>query len=105
MISVGGDDDFFSSDLPASILESTFGKLNKPTLIVMSEKDQMVPPTVEKEALLKRWVDAIPAGVMSKHSCVLPQADHEITTDPGYQTFMEKVYKFLKELNDGHKKQ
>lgn len=105
LVSVGGDDDFFSSDLPASTLESTFGKLNKPTLVVMSEKDQMVPPTVDKEALLKKWVSAIPTGVASKHSCVLPQADHEMTTDPGYQTFMEKVYKFLKELKDGHKKQ
>ena len=102
LVSVGGDDDFFSSDLPASTLESTFGKINKSTLIVLSGKDEMVPPTIDKVALLKKWVDAMPEGLASKQSVVLPHAHHELTMDLGYQPFMDKVYKFLKELENGH---
>ncbi|USP82120.1 hypothetical protein yc1106_09394 [Curvularia clavata] len=105
LISVGGDDDFFSSDLPGSTLESTFGKLDKPTVVVMSAKDEMVPPTVDKVALLKRWMDAMPEGSASKQSGVLSHAHHELTMDLGYQPFMEKVGIFLKELEDGHEKQ
>ena len=105
LISVGGDDDFFSPDLPASTIESTFGKLNKPTLIVMSEKDEMVLPTVDKKVLLKKWVNAMPKGLANKQSGVLPHAHHELTMDLGFQPFMEKVCKFLEELDGGHEKQ
>lgn len=105
LVSVGGHDDFFSSDIPTSTLRSTFGRLDKPTLIVMSEKDEMVPPTVNKEALLKKWVDVMLAGLASQQSGVLPHADHELTTDSSYQLFMSKVCKFLIELEGGHEKQ
>jgi pimeloyl-ACP methyl ester carboxylesterase len=98
LASVGGDDDFFSSDLPASTLQSTFGKLDKPTLIAVSEKDEMVPSTVDKEALFKRWADAMPEGLLSEESGVLPHADHELTTDIGNRRFTYKVWKFLKDL-------
>ncbi|KAJ6278950.1 hypothetical protein J3E71DRAFT_346037 [Bipolaris maydis] len=98
LVSVGGDDDFFSSNLPASTIGSSFGRLDKPTLIVMSEKDEMVPPAVDKEALLKKWVNAIPKGLASNQSGVLPDADHELTTDGGTRSFMDKFCKFLKDL-------
>ena len=77
-------------------------KINKSTLIVLSGKDEMVPPTIDKVALLKKWVDAMPEGLASKQSVVLPHAHHELTMDLGYQPFMDKVYKFLKELENGH---
>ncbi|EUC29370.1 hypothetical protein COCCADRAFT_29534 [Bipolaris zeicola 26-R-13] len=98
LVSVGGDDDFFSSDLPASTIESLFGRLDKPTLIIVSGKDEMVPPAVDKEALLKKWVDAMPTGLASDQSGVLPDADHELTTDVGMKSFMGKFHRFLKDL-------
>jgi hypothetical protein len=54
LISVGGDDDFFSSDLSDEIVEGTFGRLDKPTLIMSSGKDEMISESVDKEGLLRR---------------------------------------------------
>ncbi|EUC46257.1 hypothetical protein COCMIDRAFT_93280 [Bipolaris oryzae ATCC 44560] len=98
LVSVGGDDDFFSFDLPASAIESSFGRLDKPMLIVVSAKDEMVPSAVDKEALLKKWLDAMPKDLASDQSGVLPDADHELTTDVDMRSFMDRVCKFLKDL-------
>jgi len=101
LVSVGGDDDFFSSDLPVSALHSTFGKLDKPTLILMSEKDEMVPSTVDKEVLLKRWVDTIPDGLASRQCQVIPfDADHELSGDEAMRYFIETVVKFLEGIDE-----
>lgn len=101
LVSVGGDDDFFSSDLPLSTLQSTFGTLDKPTLILMSEKDEMVPSTVDKEALLKRWVGTIPDGLASKRCQIIPfDADHELSGDEAMRYFIETVVRFLEEVDE-----
>ncbi|KAI4652018.1 hypothetical protein J4E93_002215 [Alternaria ventricosa] len=101
LISFGGDDDFFSSDIPVSALQSTFGKLDKPTLILMSEKDEMVPSTVDKKALLERWVDQIPDGFARKQCQVIPfDADHELSGGEAMWYFIETVVKFLEEIDE-----
>ncbi|KAL2129040.1 hypothetical protein VTI74DRAFT_8314 [Chaetomium olivicolor] len=51
----GGDDDYFSSDLPDSTLAATFGQVDKPLLLLPAGEDEMVPPGVDKKALLGRW--------------------------------------------------
>ena len=104
LISVGGDDDFFSSDISASSLQSTFGKLDKPTLILMSEDDEMVPPTVDKDALLKRWLGAIQEGLASDGCSIIPSADHALTSDQARRYFTAKVQQFLKKLEVGVEK-
>ncbi|CAG5181420.1 uncharacterized protein ALTATR162_LOCUS9753 [Alternaria atra] len=98
LISIGGDDDFFSSDLPTSALRSTFGKLDNPTLILMSEKDEMVPPTVDTEALLKRWVEAISEGLASERCQIIPSGDHELSEEEPARHFVQLVVEFLKEV-------
>ncbi|CAN9279511.1 hypothetical protein AA0117_g12320 [Alternaria alternata] len=99
LASVGGDDDFFSSDLPTSALQFTFGRLDKPMLILMSEKDEMVPLTVDKELLLGRWVKAIPEGLASEQSQIITTADHELSEKRVARYFVGLVVEFLKELN------
>ena len=100
LVSVSGDDDFFSSDLPISTLQSTFGKMDKPTLILMSEKDEMVPSTVDKGSLLKRWVDTIPDGLASRQCQVIPlDADHELSGDEAMRYFIETVVKLLEGID------
>jgi len=101
LVSVGGDDDFFSSDLPVSTLHSTFGKLDKPTLILMSEKDEMIPPTVDKMALLKRWIGTIPDDLASQQCQVVPfDADHELSGGEAMRYFIETVVKFLEGIDE-----
>ncbi|OWY52798.1 DUF1749-like protein [Alternaria alternata] len=99
LASVGGDDDFFSSDLPTSALQFTFGRLDKPMLILTSEKDEMVPLTVDKELLLGRWVKAIPEGLASEQSQIITTADHELSEERVARYFVGLVVEFLKELN------
>ncbi|KAI4674742.1 uncharacterized protein J4E84_010483 [Alternaria hordeiaustralica] len=100
LISFEGDDDFFSSDLPVSTLQSTFGKLDKPTLILMSEKDEMVPSTVDKDALLKKWIGTIPDGLASKQCHIIPfDADHELSGDEAMRYFIATVVRFLEGID------
>ncbi|KAJ4339157.1 hypothetical protein N0V95_007842 [Ascochyta clinopodiicola] len=95
-----GDDDYFSSDLEDSRISKTFGAMDKQTLILPSEKDEMVPPAVEKQALLERWIQASPANLVSKLSSLVPDADHTVSTLESQQWFAEKVVRFLGSLND-----
>jgi hypothetical protein len=98
LIAEGGDDDFFSSDLDDDKITKTFGKVDKPVLIMPSGIDEMVPPHVDKEVLLKRWVDAVPDGIVSELSGVNPGADHELSGDEMQKWFVERVARFLESL-------
>ncbi|KAF1953595.1 DUF1749-domain-containing protein [Byssothecium circinans] len=97
LISRDGDDDYFSSDLSDSTLATTFGRLGKPTLITMSQEDEMVPETVDKEALLGRWKSAAGEGVVSGLSGVNPGpgADHAVSGAEAREWWAEKVVEFL----------
>lgn len=81
LIAKGGGDEIFSSDLDDAILTGTFGKLDKPTLIMMSENDEMVPPSVDKQELLNKWIRAAPEGVVSELSGINPEADHILSEE------------------------
>jgi hypothetical protein len=98
LISKGGDDDFFSSDLDENTLKELFGKLDKPTLIMPSENDEMVPGYVEKAVLLQRWKDAAPSGIVSDLSGINPGADHELSGEEMQKWFVERVMGFLGSL-------
>jgi alpha-beta hydrolase superfamily lysophospholipase len=98
LISVGGDDDFFSSDLSDEIVEGTFGRLDKPTLIMSSGKDEMISESVDKEGLLRRWTRAAKKGVVSELSGVNPGADHELSEVEMQEWFVERVIGFLSTL-------
>jgi hypothetical protein len=99
LIAKGGDDDFFSSDLADEALAGTFGKLDKPTLIMPSENDEMVPPTVDKKTLLQRWIKVAPEGVVSELSGLNPGADHQLSEEGMQLWFTDRVLRFLKKLD------
>jgi pimeloyl-ACP methyl ester carboxylesterase len=92
-----GDDDMFSNDLTDEELESILGKIEIPTLIVQSLKDQYVPPHVDIAALGKRFVKAININKEKEiASLVLIEgADHSLTNPGCSQKFVEAVTKFL----------
>jgi hypothetical protein len=95
LIAKGGDDDFFSSNLDDNAIAVKFGNLDKPTLIMPSENDDMIPPDVDKVGLLKRWKDAAPEGVVSGLSSVNPGADHGLSEEGMQKWFVERVIQFL----------
>ena len=93
-----GDDDYFSSDLDDATLAQTFGRIDKPTLILPSGEDESVPLTVDKAALLARWVQACPEGVASSESAINPGADHTLSEEGMREWTADKVILFLQAL-------
>ena len=78
-----GDDDYFSSDLKDEQLEKTFGRLPKRTMlcVLMSEDDEYVPKSVDKEGLIERWTGIVKRGegrLDEVHSGVVKGASHNL---------------------------
>lgn len=76
--SVRGDDDFFSSYLTSEDHKKTFGKIEKPVLILFGENDEYIPPGVDKEKLVNSWKDATNPEFWSPHSKIVPGASHNV---------------------------
>jgi hypothetical protein len=59
-----GDDDYFSSDLTGTQLLKSFGSLPEyaPLCILFSGADEYVPPSIDKKALVERWIGAVKGG-------------------------------------------
>lgn len=65
LLAVGGDDDYFSSDLDKSVLEKTFGRVGekiKRVMFLLGERDPHVPASVDKEELIRRWTSCLRDG-------------------------------------------
>ncbi|KAM3074176.1 hypothetical protein ACMFMG_003002 [Clarireedia jacksonii] len=82
-----GDDDYFSSDLTDEQLMKTFGSLasRSPLCILFSGADEYVPKHIDKEALVKRWIECVKKGdgkVDEKNSAVVPSASHNYMKSP-----------------------
>ncbi|KAH6651223.1 hypothetical protein F5144DRAFT_609025 [Chaetomium tenue] len=91
----GGDEDYLSSDLPPATLAATFGRLDKPVLILPAGDDELVPPAVDRQALLGRWVAACRPGVVSDLSGFVPGADHALVGDGAGEWVAGRVGGFL----------
>jgi hypothetical protein len=89
LIANGGDHDYFSSDISGATLGGSFGKLNKPTLLLPLENDEMVPESVDKQVLLQRWIQASPEGLVDYLSGLNPGADHELS-EAGMQKWFQE---------------
>ena len=95
---VGGDDDYFSSDLSDERLKETFGRLTKPTLILESAQDQFIDPSIDKAALVERWSSISTNGAISDLSGLIPGADHQVHQHDAQVWLAECVEKFLGQL-------
>ena len=98
-----GEDDYFSSDLPDERLQSTFGKVSVPLLILMGEKDEYVPPHVDRKAMVGRWVKVLKennAPVDSKSEELLGGASHNLNSSPEdvVDELCKRVIGFLESL-------
>ncbi|KAF3769921.1 DUF1749-domain-containing protein [Cryphonectria parasitica EP155] len=96
LAAVGGDDDFFSSDLPDDQVAAIWGLVQKPILIVPSAEDEYVPTTVNREELLVKWKSNCPKA--SDLSALIPGAGHTVDPPPSQEWLAERVVSFLKSL-------
>lgn len=99
---VNGDDDYFSSDLSDEQLQTTFGRIPKGVKlgIFFSGEDQYVPKSVDKKALVEKWVGVVKAGtgeIDEMNSGVVVGATHNLTGNPEpiVQDLVRRVMGFL----------
>ncbi|KAK4157145.1 hypothetical protein C8A00DRAFT_40507 [Chaetomidium leptoderma] len=95
---VGGDDDYFSSDLPDEKLKAIWGTLKQPVLILPSEKDEWVPAGFDVMGLVERWKSFCKPGIASELSGLIPDANHRVDNDAGQQWLADRVARFLAEI-------
>ena len=93
----GGEDDYFSSDLPDSRLQSTFGKVDKPLLILFGEEDEYVPDHVDRKALVNKWIPFVKGKVDEQSKELLVGASHNLNGDDEEvaDELIKRVGKFL----------
>lgn len=100
IMAIRGDDDFFSSDLEKSDFDSTFGKFDKPLLVLFSGADEYVEKSINKEELINKWKLSSGSN-WSPYSKVVKGATHNIGqgSDTGAeQEAMESVIKFIQSM-------
>lgn len=81
LVTVNGDDDYFSSDLTEETLTATFGKISTPFMVLIGGKDEFVPPFVNKHDLLAKWKANSDSKYWSALSKVLKGASHNVGPD------------------------
>jgi len=101
-----GDDDYFSSDLTDEQLMKSFGSLpaGSPLCILFSGEDEYVPKSINKEALVQRWIEFVKKGegkVDEEYSGILEGASHSLAgnTDGVVLGLVERVLGFLNGLS------
>jgi len=92
---ISGDDDYFSSDLPDERLKTTFGRIDKPIMFLPCEKDELVPPSVDRSGILARWTASCPPGLVSPLSGFVPGANHIVSSPDAWAWIAERVVGFL----------
>lgn len=101
LMAIRGDDDFFSPDLDQTDFDSTFGKLDKPLLVLYSGADEFVAKEIDKEELMQRWKTSAGSN-WSPHSKVVKGALHNIgpgSTPDAEQDAIDSVIMFIRDLS------
>lgn len=105
LVGVGGDDDYFSSDLPDAStpdtphvhpLSTSFGRLSAPALALWCEGDHC--GNGDQRPLLRRW-EAAAAGKLAWH--VLEGATHCVEEAGPQAVLAEQVVGWLAQLRSG----
>lgn len=112
MLSIDGDDDFFSSDLTNEELKDRLGhvgELGKKTslrlLTAYSKKDEYVPESVDKDVLLKRLVAAMNNDevIGAAEGLMLHNANHNLSEGSDDKSiFVKAVGNFLRTFSDSN---
>jgi alpha-beta hydrolase superfamily lysophospholipase len=111
LLSSGGDDDYFSSDLSDEKLKKTFGAIKKesPLLILYSGADEYAPSSVDLNALTQKWMEFVKeeGGIVDEENGgIIPGAHHNLEED-GDEVLNDlcgRVCSFLSKIERGFSK-
>lgn len=98
----GGIEDFFSPDLTDEDHKRTWGKVNKPILVLPGGKDEFVVKTTDQNKLLQDWQAATKPEYWTSLSHVIKGANHKIDhrSDEGaVEDAVSAIIKFLDTLS------
>lgn len=102
-----GADDYFSSDLPDDRLQRTFGKIPPtiPLLVLYSGSDESVPPNVNKDELVSRWINVVESSgghVDRYNGSIVPEATHNLNgcPEPVVRDLVQRVVGFVGRLDN-----
>lgn len=89
-----GADDYFSSDLDLPTLSKFWARFNKPVLVLHSENDEFVPPTVDQKRMNNLYKTL--NTHVSPLSGIIPGTGHTVLEEEARQWLAERVIQFLK---------
>ncbi|KAL7947344.1 hypothetical protein V8C42DRAFT_317522 [Trichoderma barbatum] len=92
----GGADDYFSSDLDDQTVNKFWGRFSKPVLVLHSEQDEFVPPTIDQAVLNKRFQAA--SSFVSPLSGLIPATGHTVLQEEAREWLAGRVVEFLRTL-------
>lgn len=101
LYSKNGDDDFFSSYLTDDDFKSTYGKFDKPLLVLYSDADEYVPESVDKKLIMQRFQAATPPHIWSPYSKLVEGGLHALgkgSKETAIDDAVSTVIKFLESL-------
>jgi pimeloyl-ACP methyl ester carboxylesterase len=74
-----------------------WSRFKAPVLIAYSERDQCVPASVDKAALVAKW-RAVNPEFVSELSGVIPGASHSVDEEDAQEWLAERVARFLESV-------
>ncbi|KAJ4305600.1 hypothetical protein N0V90_001131 [Kalmusia sp. IMI 367209] len=105
LLAKGGDDDYFSTDLPDEFFERTFGKIPNETrlMLLWGSRDPFVPKEVDKEGVLRRFARFVKDGsgnVDDINGGVVEGATHNLNDDAEeiVQDLVGRVVRFVSSI-------
>lgn len=96
-----GDDDYFSSYLNQEDFQNSFGKINKPVLILYGGSDEFVPDYVDKQELVAKWQKATSSQYWSKYSGIIKGGKHNLgegSDEGAVNELIERVTAFINDI-------
>jgi len=93
-----GNEDYFHPDPDERTINRKFRAINRPTLMLLPENDEMVPASVDKAALLERWIQAS-SLMVDQLSAVVPDADHTLSRVATRHWVADRVVHFLRSVD------
>lgn len=90
-----GEDNYFDPEHPKEVAAKFWQRFDKPLLILHSDRDEFMPSSVDKGALIETWRSLCRPGVASPLSGVIPRANHRAKHPDAEKWLVETVVKFL----------
>lgn len=97
-IDLDQSEDFFSSDMSPARWKNVFAPVESPLLVLLSEKDEAYPPSVDVEKLMPMFKEALGNERWNKESRIVPGATHAVDSDSARKMLLEAVTRFVQQL-------